>query len=91
METIMSNSEPPPVYLTDDQLGRLAQYAVAQQVQRGDVLIEPNDVDYDLIVVETGWVELTIAAVGEPDAVVARFDHDNLWVNWASLQGNQHS
>lgn len=69
----MSDSEPPPVYLTDDQLLRLGQYAVAQQVQRGDVLIEPNDVDYDLIVIETGWVELTIAAVGEPDTIVARF------------------
>lgn len=69
----MTTGEPEAVYLTEDQLGRLRPYAVAQQVGCGEVLIASGDVDYDLIVIETGWVELTTAAVGEPDAVAALF------------------
>jgi thioredoxin reductase (NADPH) len=40
----------------------------------GDVVFGPGDVDYDLILVESGWIEIVSPATGEePESVVARY------------------
>jgi thioredoxin reductase (NADPH) len=49
-------------------------YGVAQPVQMGDIVFHPGDVDYDLILVESGWIEIVSPAAGEePESVVARY------------------
>ena len=60
--------------LTTAQLARLAAYAVTEDVAVGEVVFRPGDVDYDLVVIETGWIEILTPALGEdPEAVVARY------------------
>ncbi len=45
-----------------------------QDVRRRDVVFRPGDPAYDLIVIETGWIEIVSPATGEePEAVVARY------------------
>ena len=40
----------------------------------GDIVFRPGDVDYDLILVESGWIEIVSPATGdEPESVVARY------------------
>jgi thioredoxin reductase (NADPH) len=40
----------------------------------GDVVFGPGDVDYDLVLVESGWIEIISPATGdEPESVVARY------------------
>jgi thioredoxin reductase (NADPH) len=49
-------------------------YGVAQPVEVGDIVVRPGDVDYDLILVESGWIEILSPAIGdEPESVVARY------------------
>ncbi|HSZ31622.1 MAG TPA: FAD-dependent oxidoreductase [Pseudonocardiaceae bacterium] len=49
-------------------------YGVAQPVEVGDIVVRPGDGDYDLILVESGWIEILSPAIGdEPESVVARY------------------
>jgi thioredoxin reductase (NADPH) len=60
--------------LSGSQFDRMTAYGVAQPVQVGDVVFGPGDVDYDLILVESGWIEIISPATGEePESVVARY------------------
>jgi thioredoxin reductase (NADPH) len=60
--------------LNEDQFARLAAYGVAQDVRIRDVVFRPGDPSYDLIVIETGSIEIVSpAARGEPEAVVATY------------------
>ena len=60
--------------LSGAQFDRMTAYGVAQPVQVGDVVFGPGDVDYDLILVESGWIEIVSPATGEePESVVARY------------------
>jgi hypothetical protein len=38
---------------------------MARPVQVGDVVFGPGDVDYDLILVESGWIEILSPAIGD--------------------------
>lgn len=70
----MSDPDGPPAQLSQAQLARLTGYAVAQAVVVGDVVFSPGDVDYDLVVIESGWIEILTPSTGdEPEAVVARY------------------
>jgi thioredoxin reductase (NADPH) len=60
--------------LSGAQFDRMAAYGAAQPVQVGDVVFGPGDVDYDLVLVESGWIEIVSPATGdEPESVVARY------------------
>jgi thioredoxin reductase (NADPH) len=60
--------------LCADQFDRMTAYGVAQPVEVGDIVVRPGDVDYDLILVESGWIEILSPAIGdEPESVVARY------------------
>src|SRR5690348_5336404 len=70
----MPDAAETPAQLTEAQLARLAAYAVAEDVGVGEVVFRPGDVDYDLVVIESGWIEILTPALGEdPEAVVARY------------------
>jgi thioredoxin reductase (NADPH) len=69
-----SGSAPAVPQLSGAQFDRMTAYGVAQPVQVGDVVFGPGDVDYDLILIESGWIEiLSPATVEEPESVVARY------------------
>jgi thioredoxin reductase (NADPH) len=56
------------------QFDRMAGYGTTQAVRVGDVVFGPGDVDYDLVLVESGWIEIVSPATGdEPESVVARY------------------
>src|SRR5271168_954285 len=60
--------------LSADQFDRMTAYGVAQPVEVGDIIVRPGDVDYDLILVESGWIEILSPAIGDkPESVVARY------------------
>jgi thioredoxin reductase (NADPH) len=60
--------------LSGDQFARLTAYGVAQDVRIRDVVFRPGDASYDLIAIETGWIEIVSpAARDEPEAVVATY------------------
>jgi thioredoxin reductase (NADPH) len=60
--------------LSEDQFARLTAYGVAQDVRVRDVVFRPGDPSYDLIVIETGWIEIVSPAThDEPEAVVATY------------------
>jgi thioredoxin reductase (NADPH) len=60
--------------LSAAQFDRMTAYGVAQPAQLGDVVFRPGDVDYDLILVESGWIEIVSPGTGdEPESVVARY------------------
>jgi thioredoxin reductase (NADPH) len=60
--------------LSGAQFDRMAAYGVAQPVQVGDVVFGPGDVDYDLVLAESGWIEIVSPATGEePESVIARY------------------
>lgn len=66
-------AEPALQRLTGDQLGRLRVYGHPQDLQVGDILFETGDPSYDLVVIESGAVELTRAPTPDaPEASVAR-------------------
>lgn len=60
--------------LTAEQFARLAAYGVAQEVRSQDIVFRPGDPAYDLIVIESGWIEI-VSPPGrdEPEAVVAAY------------------
>jgi thioredoxin reductase (NADPH) len=69
-----SGSAPAVPQLSGAQFDRMTGYGVAHPVQVGDIVFGPGDVDYDLILVESGWIEIVSPATGdEPEAVVARY------------------
>jgi thioredoxin reductase (NADPH) len=51
-----SGSAPAVPQLSGAQFDRMAAYGVAQPVAVGEVVFGPGDVDYDLILVESGWI-----------------------------------
>jgi thioredoxin reductase (NADPH) len=60
--------------LSGDQFARLIAYGVAQDVRVRDVVFRPGDPSYDLIAIETGWIEIVSpAARNEAEAVVATY------------------
>jgi thioredoxin reductase (NADPH) len=60
--------------LTTEQFARLTAYGVAQEVRRQDVVFRPGDPAYDLIVIESGWIEIVSPpSRDEPEAVVAAY------------------
>lgn len=70
----MPNAADTPAELSAEQLDRLTVYAVSQTVGPGDVVFRPGDVDYDLIVIESGWIDILTPAIGdEPETLVARY------------------
>jgi thioredoxin reductase (NADPH) len=69
-----SGSAPAVPQLSAAQFDRMAGYGMAQPVRLGDIVFQPGDVDYDLILVESGWIEIVSPATGEePESVVARY------------------
>ena len=69
-----SGSAPALPQLDAAQFDRMTAYGVAQPVEVGDVVFRPGDVDYDLILVESGWIEIVSPVTGdEPESVVARY------------------
>jgi thioredoxin reductase (NADPH) len=64
----------PAAQLTEQQLGRLRAYGRPDDLEVGDTLFATGDASYDLIVVESGAVELTREATpGSPETPVIRF------------------
>jgi thioredoxin reductase (NADPH) len=60
--------------LSADQFARLASYGVAQEVRIRDVVFRPGDSSYDLIVIESGWIEIVSPSTpSEPEEVVADY------------------
>jgi thioredoxin reductase (NADPH) len=56
------------------QFARLTSYAVPELVAVGDIIFQPGDVDYDLVAIESGWIEVISPPTrGDPEAVVARY------------------
>lgn len=56
------------------QFARLTAYAVPELVSTGDVVFGPGDVDYDLIVIESGRIDIiTPASRDDPEEVVATY------------------
>jgi thioredoxin reductase (NADPH) len=57
------------------QFARLTAYAVPELVAAGDVVFSPGDIDYDLIVIESGRIEIVSpAGRDDPEAVVAVYE-----------------
>jgi thioredoxin reductase (NADPH) len=72
-ETAASRTAADP-QLTAGQLARFAVYGVVQEVRAGDIVFRPGDPAYDLIVIETGQIEIVSPpSSDEPEAVVARY------------------
>src|SRR4029079_15903900 len=64
-----SGSAPAVPQLSGAQFERMTAYGVAQPVAVGDVVFGPGDVDYDLVLVESGWIEIISPATGdEPES-----------------------
>jgi len=64
------------------EFDRMAADGVARPVQVGDVVFGPGDVDYDLVLVESGWIEILSPAIGgEPESVVARYGPGGFWAS----------
>jgi thioredoxin reductase (NADPH) len=57
------------------QFARLTAYAVPELVAAGDVVFSPGDIDYDLIVIESGRIEIVSpASRDDPEAVVGVYE-----------------
>jgi thioredoxin reductase (NADPH) len=70
----MTGEQGNPTQLSKDQFARLTAYGVAQDVRIRDIVFRPGDPSYDLIVIETGWIEIVSpAARDDPEAVVATY------------------
>jgi thioredoxin reductase (NADPH) len=69
-----AGSAPAVPQLSGAQFDRMTAYGVARPVGVGDIVFRPGDVDYDLILVESGWIEIVSPATGdEPESVIARY------------------
>lgn len=63
-----------PSRLSPTQFERLIRHGVAQQVRARDVVFRPGDPTYDLIVIESGRIQLISPAThDEPEAVLAEY------------------
>ena len=72
--SLSAGSAPALPQLSAAQFDRMTAYGVQQPVELGDIVFRPGDVDYDLILVESGWIEIVSPATGEePESVVARY------------------
>jgi thioredoxin reductase (NADPH) len=61
--------------LSTAQFARLTAYAVPELVAVGDVVFSPGDIDYDLIVIESGRIEIVSpASRDDAEAVVAVYE-----------------
>jgi len=49
-----AGSAPALPQLSADQVNRITAYGVSQAVAMGDILFGPGDVDYDVILIESG-------------------------------------
>lgn len=59
--------------LTDAQLARLRSYGIAQAVATGDILYRVGDRSYDLILIDTGTVDIVREATRDsPEQIVAQ-------------------
>ena len=68
------SSSPESPRLSSAQLDRLSSYGVAQQVRVRDVVFRPGDAAYDLIVIESGRIQIVAPATrDEPEAVLAEY------------------
>ncbi|GAA4322160.1 FAD-dependent oxidoreductase [Klenkia terrae] len=60
--------------LSTDQLRRLTAYGDPGEVVPGDVVFAPGDTGYDLVVLESGRVEITSPATGDqPESPIAEY------------------
>ncbi|GAA4692525.1 FAD-dependent oxidoreductase [Nocardioides conyzicola] len=60
--------------LTGPQFERLVSYGVAQEVRVGDVVFRPGDPGYDLIVIESGRIDIVSPPTrDEPEAPIASY------------------
>ncbi|HEX3545970.1 MAG TPA: FAD-dependent oxidoreductase [Mycobacterium sp.] len=72
--SLLAGSPPAPPQLSAAQFDRMTAYGVQQPVELGDIVFRPGDVDYDLILVDSAWIEIVSPATGEePESVVARY------------------
>ena len=70
--TLRSSPESPQ--LSSAQLDRLISYGVAQQVRVRDIVFRPGDAAYDLIVVESGRIQIIAPATrDEPEEILAEY------------------
>jgi thioredoxin reductase (NADPH) len=77
-----AGSAPALPQLSGAQFDRMTAYGVARPVELGDIVFGPGDVDYDLILVESGWIEIVSPATGEePESVIARYGPGGFWAN----------
>ena len=77
-----SGSAPAVPQLNAAQFDRMTAYGVAQPVAVGDVVFGPGDVDYDLVLVESGWIEIVSPATGdELESVIARYGPGGFWAS----------
>jgi thioredoxin reductase (NADPH) len=68
-------STPAVPQLSAVQFARLTAHAVPELVAAGDVVFSPGDIDYDLIVIESGRIEIVSpASRDDPEAVVAVYE-----------------
>ncbi|MCF6385664.1 FAD-dependent oxidoreductase [Mycobacterium sp. MBM] len=71
---MMSQTASTPPSLTAEQLQRLARYGRPVAVEPGEVIFRPGDTNHDLVVVESGEIEIVTPALGtEPEEVLARY------------------
>jgi thioredoxin reductase (NADPH) len=69
-----AGSAPVLPQLRDVQFTRIAHYGVPQSVSLGDIVFGPGDADYDVILIESGWIEILSPATDEePESVVGRY------------------
>lgn len=60
--------------LTEEQFARLSAYGVPQEVRTADVVFRPGDPTYDLIVIESGEIEIVNPPTDEePETVLATY------------------
>ena len=60
--------------LTEAQLTRVSSYGVVHEVRVGEVVFRSGDPSYDLIVIESGAIEIFSPGVaGEPEALIASY------------------
>jgi thioredoxin reductase (NADPH) len=75
--------------LTDEQWARLTAYSVAEDVEAGTVLFQAGDNDYDLIVVQSGRVEVIREATSDAEAAVVATHGPGRFVGELSLLTGQ--
>ena len=78
--------------LTDAQWERLLSFGEPRDVEAGEYLFEAGDLDYDLILVDTGEIEIVRVAFGwVGETHVARWVRAASWANSACSTGRARS